>query len=388
MTNQIYEYKNYAQIDLDAIAENYKLLCAELKEKSPKASPICVVKADAYGHGARQCVSALLSLGADFFAVSDISEALEIREVTDTAKILILGYTPPANAPVLIKNNIIQTLHSIPYAEKLSEAIKESQKRDELDDNAKISLHIKLNTGMNRLGFSVCDDTFDTSIKEILSLRKYEEFSLEGLFTHFACADMLGTEMTERQVECFFCAHNALKEKGLSLKTHVSNSAGSLRYGSQECDYARFGIVLYGLCPSDEVGHKALKPAMQLFSSIAQIHVLKKGQSVSYGATYTAKKDMRVATVAIGYADGLVRACSGGSVTIGGKKAKIIGRICMDQCIVDLGDIEASEGDRVIIYDQSGENMEEFARTAKTINYELASIVGKRVLRKYKRDDK
>ena len=388
MINEFYACKNYAQIDLDAIAANYKLLCSELKEKSPEASPICVVKADAYGHGAAECVRTLLSLGADFFAVSDISEALEIREVSPTAKILILGYTVPSNAPLLIEKNIIQALHSIPYAEKLSEAIKESQKLGRLDENAKLSIHIKVNTGMNRLGFSLCEDSIDSSVEEILSLSKIKEFSLEGLFTHFACADMPESEMSDKQSERFFRAYNALKERGLVLKTHISNSAGSLRFGSRGCDYVRLGIVLYGLAPSGEVGHSGLKPAMQLFSSVAQVHILKKGESLSYGATYTAEKDMRVATVSIGYADGLIRACSGGSFIIGGKKAKIIGRICMDQCIVDLGDIEASEGDTVTVYDESGENLESLARTANTINYELVSILGKRVYRKYKRDDR
>ena len=386
MINGFYAYKNYAQIDLDAIAANYKLLCAELKKKSPQASPICVVKADAYGHGAPECVRTLLSLGADFFAVSDVSEALEVRRVSPTAKILILGYTEPSNAPLLIEKNIIQTLHSMPYAEKLSLAIKESQELGELDADAKLSLHIKLDTGMNRLGFSVCDDSFDSSVEEILSLRKFEEFSLEGIFTHYACADMADDMMSDTQSRLFFCAHNALKNKGLDLKTHISNSAGTLKFGSRGCDYVRLGIVLYGLSPSGDVRHFGLTPAMQLFSRISQVHTLKKGQSLSYGATYTAEKDMRVATISIGYADGLIRACSGGSVIVGGKKVKIIGRICMDQCIVDLGDTEASEGDIVTIYDKSGENIESLARAADTINYELICLLGRRVYRKYKKD--
>ena len=386
MINGFYAYKNYAQIDLDAIAANYKLLCADIKKKSPQATPICVVKADAYGHGAPECVRTLLSVGADFFAVSDISEALEVRRVSPAAKILILGYTEPSNAPILIEKNIIQTLHSLSYAGRLEEAIQDSRERGEIDKNEKLSLHIKVDTGMNRLGFSLCADSFDSSVEEILSLSKTECFSLEGLFSHFACADMAEDEMSEEQIELFFRAYNALKERGLVLKTHISNSAGALRFGSCGCDYVRLGIVLYGLSPSGEVRLSGLTPAMQLFSRVSQVHVLKKGQSLSYGATYTAEKDMRVATISIGYADGLIRACSGGSVIIEGQKVKIIGRICMDQCIVELGDIEVYEGDIVTVYDKSGENIESLAKAANTINYELICLLGRRVYRKYKKN--
>lgn len=386
MINEFYAYKNYALIDLDAIASNYRLLSAEIKKKTPNASAICVVKADAYGHGAAECVSMLTSIGADFFAVADISEALEVRRVSPTAKVLILGYTVPSNAPLLIEKNIIQTLHSTSYAEKLCAAIKESQRLGELDENARLSLHIKVNTGMNRLGFSVDEDSLDTSVEEILSLSKIKEFSIEGIFTHFACADMPKSEMSEEQSELFFRAHNALKERGLVLKSHISNSAGTIRFGSNGCDYVRIGISLYGHLPSSELSFPGLKSAMQLFSTVAQVHTLKKGQSISYGATYTAERDMRVATIAIGYADGLIRACTGGSLIIGGKRAKIIGRICMDQCIVDLGDIEASEGDTVTVYDESGENIELLAGVANTINCEVVCALGKRVYRKYKWD--
>ncbi len=385
--NELYEHKNYARVDLGAIVSNFRLLSRKIKEKTPSATPICVVKANAYGHGLSECVSALSSAGADFFAVSYISEALEVRHLAPNASILILDYTAPSSAPLLYKHNIIQTVFDIEYAEKLSAAIETAKRAGEIPQNANLRVHIKINTGMNRLGFSLCDGKLDGIVEELLALSSLGEISLEGIFSHLACADMPDTNMNERQIELFFRVVSLLKAKGLNLKTHISNSASTIRFGSAGCDYARVGISLYGLSPSPEVRQEGLIPAMQLFCRIAQIRELAKGQSVSYGATYTAERDMKIAVISIGYADGLIRACSGGEVIINGRRAKIIGRICMDQTIVELGDIEAKEGDIVTVYDESGENIEALASRAGTISYELITLLGSRVYREYKKDD-
>ena len=385
--NGLYEHKNYARVNLGAIVSNFHLLSRKIKEKTPNAIPICVVKANAYGHGLKECVSALLSAGAEFFAVSDVSEAIEVRRLSPSASILILDYTVPSSAPLLYKHNIIQAVFDTEYAEKLSSAMRMAKNTGEIPQNASLRLHIKLNTGMNRLGFSVCDGELDSIAEELLALSSLDGISLEGVFSHFACADMLGVDMSERQTELFFRAVSLLKERGLNLKTHISNSAATIRFGSAGFDYARIGISLYGLSPSSEVRQEGLIPAMQLFCRVAQVRELAKGQSVSYGATYTAERDMKIAVISIGYADGLIRACSGGEVIINGRRAKIIGRICMDQSIVELGDIEAKEGDIVTVYDESGENIEALASGAGTISYELITLLGSRVFREYKKYD-
>ncbi len=380
----LYEYKNYAQIDLSALKSNYELLKKRVAEDGSEAKPICVLKADGYGLGAIECAKALCSVGADFFAVSDICEALELRSECKTAKILIFGYTAPKNAPILVKNKLIQSVHSLEYGRELASALRECKERGELPKDAKLSLHIKLDTGMGRMGFLAYEEEVSSSVEDICYLCDEKELSLEGLYTHFACADIEGSNESEKQAERFWRAHELLSEKGLSLKTHVSNSAGAIRYKSLGCDYVRFGISLYGFPPSPEMRLSGIRPAIQLFCRISQIKTLKKGRSVSYGGLYTAEEDMRVATLSIGYADGLPRASTGASVIINGQRAKIIGRICMDQCMVDLGDIEAREGDLVTVFDESGENAENIAKTANTIIYDIITGLRKRVYRVYK----
>jgi alanine racemase len=380
----LYEYKNYAQIDLSALKDNYRLLSQMIAKDGSKAKPICVLKADGYGLGSVECARALSSVGADFFAVSDICEALEIREVCRKAKILIFGYTSPKNAPILIENSFIQSLHSLEYGRELASVIREAKAKGELPEDAKLSLHIKLDTGMGRMGFLAYEEETSASVEDICALTKEEELSLEGLYTHFAMADDMTSSESERQAERFKHANELLKKRGITLKTHISNSAGAIRYKALGCDYVRFGISLYGFPPSPEMAPIGVRPAIQLFCRIAQIKTLKKGRSVSYGGLYTAERDMRIATLSIGYADGLPRASTGASVIINGNRARIIGRVCMDQCMVELGDIEAREGDLVTVFDESGENTNEIAKTAGTIIYDIITGLRKRVHRKYK----
>ncbi len=367
-------YKNYAEIDLCRLAHNFRLLCERAWAKNEKAKPICVVKADAYGHGARECVQTLISEGADFFAVSDIGEALQIREVSGDVKILILGYIDPKNAPLLAKHDIIQTVHCYEYALALDS---EASKCDK-----KIKIHIKLDTGMSRIGFATGKD-LSTGVEGIKKTSHLSHLEIDGVFSHLACADEEGSDLTQRQLETFDEALATIRECGIECRSHICNSAGAIRFGSAGHDYFRLGISLYGYKPSPEMHIEGLLPVMSLYSSVAQVHTLRKGDTVSYGATFCADKEMKVATIPIGYADGLMRASSGECLLIGKKKAKILGRVCMDQCIVCVDGIEVKEGERVTVYDQEGENIEALARHLGTISYELVCAVGKRIPRLY-----
>lgn len=379
-----YDTKNYAEINLTALTHNYRTLLRHIKRKNPHAEAICVVKADAYGHGAAACVRALGAAGARFFAVSDIAEALEVRSILKDASILILGYTRPSNAPLLAEKGIIQTVHNAEYARYLQTALDAAVSSSLLTQDARMQIHIKLDSGMNRLGFSIGDADFDRSIAEILALKAYKNLSPTGVFTHFACADEQDSLMTDAQNKRFAQALQRLEASGMHLQTHAANSAAALRFGAMGYDFARLGIALYGIPPSCEVSLSSLRPVMSLYSRISEIHVLRKGESVSYGARFVAPRDMRIATVAIGYADGILRACEdGGCFIIGGKPVPIIGRICMDQCMVDLGDAEAYEGDPVTVYDDKGKNLSRLASSARTIPYELLCLTGRRVHHRY-----
>ncbi len=383
----MFDTKNYAEINLSALIHNFKLLRRHVQYENPHARPICVVKADAYGHGMTACVNALLSAGADSFAVSDIAEAIEIRHLTPSADILILGYTRPANAYFLYTNNIIQTVHSKSYADYLNIAMETDKASGLVPQDAKLAVHIKLDSGMNRLGFALNDTDFDRSIEEIAALPRLQSLQLDGVFTHLACADEPDSPMTDMQTERFARARRVLKDKGLCLPAHAANSAAAIRFGSMDCDFVRLGIALYGLPPSDLVPLSELCPVMSLYSRISEIHLLRAGEAVSYGAHFHADRDMRIATVSIGYADGLLRGCGqGGTLLVGGKPAPIVGRICMDQCMIDLGDMEAYEGDTVTVYDHEGQNIRALSRAAGTIPYELLCLTGLRVCRRYTRE--
>lgn len=379
-----YDTKNYADINLTALTHNYRTLLRMIRKKDPLADAICVVKADAYGHGAAACVRALSAAGAHFFAVSDIAEALEVRSILKDASILILGYTRPSNAPLLAEKRIIQTVHNAEYARYLQTALDAAVSSSLIARDARLPIHVKLDSGMNRLGFSIGTPDFDRSITEILALRAHKNLAPEGIFTHFACADEPTSPMTDVQNCRFMAALDRLSANGMQLASHAANSAAAVRFGAMGYCYARLGIALYGIPPSDEVTLPALRPVMSLYSRISEIHTLRKGDSISYGARFVAPRDMRVATVAIGYADGILRACEdGGCFVIGGKPVPIIGRICMDQCMVDLGDAEAYEGDPVTVYDAKGENLTRLANAARTIPYELLCLTGRRVHHRY-----
>lgn len=379
--------RTWAEISLEAIRHNFK----EIKSRvDGKAKICCVIKADGYGHGAVEVAHLYEKLGADFFAVSNIDEGIEIRNSGCTLPMVILGYTPVSDAKRLSDYNISQAVFSLEYAKSLSE---ECVKND-----CSVKIHIKIDTGMSRIGFMCQEFPRDNnSIKEIKEACNLKNLELEGLFTHFCVSDeaMEGREFTYRQYENFRYVKEELEKSGLDIKiSHCSNSGAIEDYADTYCDMVRAGIILYGLAPSGKLqGKFNLIPAMTLKTAVAYVKEIKKGATVSYGRTFTAEKDMKIATVPIGYADGYIRSnAKDGYMLVNGKKAKIVGRICMDQTMLDVTDIEnVNTGDEVIVFG-TGEDGEPtadlIAKNTDTINYEVVCLVGKRVPRIYYRNGK
>lgn len=379
--------RTWAEISLEAIRYNFK----EIKSRiDGKAKICCVIKADGYGHGAVEVAHLYEKLGADFFAVSNIDEGIEIRNSGCTLPMVILGYTPVNDAKRLSEHNISQAVFSLEYAKSLSEEC--------LKNKCTVKIHIKIDTGMSRIGF-MCQEfpRDDNSIQEIKEACNLPNLELEGLFTHFCVSDEAdeGREFTHNQYDKFRHVKEQLESSGLNIKIcHCSNSGAIEDYSETYCDMVRAGIILYGLAPSGKLqGKLDLIPAMTLKTAVAYVKELKKGSTVSYGRTFTAEKDMKIATVPIGYADGYIRNnAKDGYMLVNGKKAKIVGRICMDQTMLDVTDIEnVNTGDEVIVFG-TGENGEPtadlIAQNTDTINYEVVCLVGKRVPRIYYRNGK
>lgn len=370
----------WAEIDLDKAKANFQYI----KSLASGRYIMPVVKADAYGHGADALAEFYASLGADAFAVSNIVEAIQLRNAGITEDILILGYTPVDSVVALSENNISQTVYSLEYAKALSDAL--------LLNGKTIKVHLKLDTGMGRLGFSV-DDL--NSIKQALSFPCLEWI---GVFTHFATADSLEIDdkaFSEEQFLKFQSIVAQLKENNFNFKyIHCCNSAATLLHNDKQGNLIRPGIILYGISPDFTIDTNAnLTPIMSIKTVVSMVKTLKKGESVSYGRTFTATKDMTIATLPIGYADGYPRNMSNsGKVLINGKFANIIGRVCMDQMMIDITDIEnISLGTEVTVIGQDNGNSITFADIAsevKTIPYELICNISVRMPRVYKLDGK
>lgn len=387
-----HKYKTWAEIDLSALRHNFRQISRFVKSKTPRCRVICVVKADAYGHGAPECSRALYEEGCDFFAVSSIGEAAELREaMADFAPdILILGYTPPENADILIRYGITQTVFSPEYAQKLDESICRYKQSGIISDSERLTVHIKVDSGMNRLGF---DSSSQDCAEEIARAISYKSIKSRGIFTHFSSADEIpgrGEEICRRQYENFQAVRDSLKSRGINFEcVHVCNSAAIVNCPDLHLDAVRAGVMLYGLPPSSEHSDKTsgfldLKPVMKLRSVISHIHTVHKGDSISYGGDYTADREMTVATIPIGYADGFTRVLSnGGGGMIDGHFAPILGRICMDQCVLDITGINAKTGCPVTFFGDTPDQIEKLAKIANTINYELVCLVNKRVKRLY-----
>ena len=358
----------------------------QITKLSSPSRVIAVVKADAYGHGAIECAKALFEAGARYFAVANIAEAIEIKPYIGESGLLILGASSPDDVCELIENGISQTVYSLDYAKALSEKVPSGKK---------LICHLKLDTGMNRLGFDALykENVSSDSLDRIVEAYSIENLDFEGVFTHFAQSDTPASGMTDMQFERFSLTIDELAKKGITFAIrHASNSAAIYNYKKTHLDMVRAGIVLYGFDPSPDTAAIGCKPIMTLKTTVTHVHTLKKGEGVGYGSTFVADRDMKIATLSIGYADGFVRAYSGvnslsgeiGSVYINGKEAPVVGRICMDQCTVCVDGIDVSAGDEAIVFDDV-HTADRLARAANTINYEVTSILTRRVKKIYKK---
>ncbi len=373
--------RTWAQVDLDAVAHNFRSIKAHIGEKKL----CCVIKADGYGHGSQRLSKFYSQLGCDFFAVSNIDEAVEIRQCGVKEPILILGFTPVCEVQRLQKYNITQVVFGSDYAKALSEKC--------VQEGVMLDVHIKIDTGMSRLGFMCQSFPEDlSSIDEIEKVCGFKNLCAKGIMAHFAVADEgeAGREYTERQIKAFKFTVDALKARGIEFElVHHSNSGGTEFYEDAHFNMVRAGIILYGLEPNPEIKSTlGLIPVMTLKSSVASVKEIRKGTDISYGRTFTASEDMKVAVVTIGYADGYFRSLSkDGYMGIRGKKAKILGRICMDQTIIDVTDIDDVKiGDEVTVFsgdESSAPSADTLAKMAGTINYEIVCAVSKRVPREY-----
>lgn len=377
-----YLRRTWAEVNIDAIEHNFK----EIRKATDESSDImCVIKADAYGHGAVFLARLYEKIGASRFAVSNIEEAMQLRENGIKLPVLILGFTPAYMAKALADNNISQAVFSEEYAKELSDYA--------VMQNVAVKVHIKLDTGMSRIGFMYQNIERDVdSINQIKRVCQLPNLDHEGIFTHFAVSDEADEGRTEtlHQLECFSDALQKLSDENIEFKVkHCSNSGAIIDYKQAHFDCVRAGIILYGLSPSSKLaGRMNLIPAMQIKSVIAQIKTVEPDTPVSYGGIYVTKKPTRIATVPIGYADGYTRSLGNHAyMTVNGKKAPVIGRVCMDQLMLDVSDIDGvSTGDEVIVIGDGKNNTASFddiAEMTGTINYEVICLVGKRVPRVY-----
>ena len=371
----------WAEINLDNAKANYKTI--KLSAKDRRIMP--VIKADAYGHGANFLAKLYQECGTEIFAVSNINEAIKLRKAGITKDILILGYTPKEYIETLLKYSITQTVYSLDYAKELSKIVSKT--------NVLVKAHLKLDTGMNRLGFNPEKDYSD-----ILKALALPGIYFEGIFTHYAVADSEDSSDKDFSLEQLNRFNNAvakLSSDGHSFKyIHCCNSAATLLHPFDEGNLVRPGIILYGIAPADDLSLKyELSPVMSIKTVVSAIKTIHKGETVSYGRTFTANKDMKIATLPIGYGDGYPRKMSNcGKVLINGRFADIVGRVCMDQMMIDITDIpKVSVGTEVTVIGQSGDNSITFAEIADmvdTIPYELVCNISVRVPRVYKKDGK
>ena len=368
--------RTWAEIDLDALEYNYKLL---RKITPPSALICCTVKADAYGHGSVRVAALYESLGAGYLAVSNVKEAIILRDGGITLPILILGYTDPSCARVLAEKNITQCVYSYDYGIALSKYAE--------TEEVTLKVHIKLDVGMGRIGFSLDDET---SFSQILEVCRCKSFITEGIFTHFPMAGDGEKDMgiTEGQYELFCDMIARLENENINFKIkHCANSATGIKYPQFSMDMVRYGISLYGALPSSDIVDIGLKNTLSLKSMVSNVKRVKAGQSIGYGSEYTAEKDVMIATLPIGYGDGLKRENypNGTKISVGGVLCEITGRVCMDQTMIDVSAVSSvKRGDEAVIYGSgSPVSLEDFSKNNSKIPYETMCEVSARVPRVY-----
>ncbi|MGN0334141.1 MAG: alanine racemase [Lachnospiraceae bacterium] len=369
----------YADIDLDAVTFNYEQMHQNLSDHTKM---IAVIKTDAYGHGAVPIAKHIEKLDYLWgFATATVDEAAELRMAGIQKPILVLGYSFPESYETIVKYDIRQTVFSMEAAEGLSEEAVRQQKD--------VVFHVKLDTGMGRIGYQTAEEAL-TDLKKI---SKLPNVVLEGIFTHFAAADSADKTYTNAQIQKYQEIVDVLSDAGIHFQLHhCSNSAGIIDLAQIKTELVRAGIISYGLWPSDEVtkDRVLLKPVLSLKSHVVYVKDVKPGTAISYGGTWIAKRTSRIATVPVGYGDGYPRSLSNkGYVIIHGKKAPIVGRVCMDQFMIDVTEVpETKAGDEVILLGTDGTlsiTAEELGDLSGRFNYELVCDLGNRIPRIYRR---
>lgn len=371
-------YRMRADINLDAIRNNIMTM----KNCVPDGKKLlAVIKANAYGHGAIQVAETLEDM-VDYFGVAFIDEAVELRKAGINKSILILGHTDESLFDTLIEYDITQTIYSMEQAKALSEQA--------VAKNKKAKVHIKIDTGMNRIGFP-CEKESVAIIKDITKLPGLDA---EGIYTHYYLADVVDKSCANMQFARYTDMIQWLEKTGVTFAIrHISNSAGIMEMPNDIYDMVRSGIATYGLYPSEEMDKASciLYPAMELKSHITHVKMVKKGETIGYGATYTLPEDKMIATVEVGYADGYPRALSNqGRMLVHGQFVPIVGRVCMDQTMVDVSCLsDVKVGDEVVLVGYQGENfisVEELADMSASFNYEFVCDVNRRVPRVFRRN--
>lgn len=372
----------WAEIDLDALAYNMK----NIKTLAGDKEVIAVVKADCYGHGSVDTAPVFLENGASRLAVAVLTEGIELRKSGITAPIMILGYTPEYLGEELIEYDLEQTVYSIEYAKELSQTA--------LSLNKKAKIHIALDTGMGRIGFM----PDEKSLKEVAEICSLPGLNVVGMFTHFSTADEENKDYTHEQFEKYMNFARGLSELNINIPLkHVSNSGAIMDMPEtfKDLDAVRAGIILYGYYPSDEVKKEnlALKPALKIKAKVAHVKTMDKNMYISYGRTFKTDRKSIIATIPIGYADGYSRLLMpGAKVIVNGRFAPVVGRICMDQCMIDVTDSgEVKTGDEVIILGECGNlkiNADNYAEILGTINYEILCMFKHRIPKVYLKDNK
>ncbi len=376
------EKRTWAEINLDALEHNIR----RIREiTNPDSQIMAVVKADAYGHGVSECAELLLENGADRLGVATLNEAIELRRLFYDVPILILGSSLESETDELVKNDITPNVYITDFAKALSASAVKLRKT--------VKVHVKLDTGMSRIGFPIHDGDNSEVIDEIIAISKLPMLEIEGIFSHFATSDEVGREYTDLQFKRFMSVCDELEKRGLKIPIkHICNSAGIMMYPEYHLDMVRPGVILYGMYPSNDVDKTKLdlKYVMSLKSIITYVKEIEPGRGVSYGKEYIADGAARIATVPIGYADGYLRSLADkAKIAVGEKLFPIAGRICMDQCMIDVSAVNnINRGDEALIFGDGAVTVDDIAEWLGTINYEVTCMLGHRVPRKYKRGGK
>ncbi|MFV0400410.1 MAG: alanine racemase [Oscillospiraceae bacterium] len=382
-----YLKRSWAVVHLDRLAHNVGNIRRAISES---CMIMGVVKADGYGHGDRFIATELERLGVNWFGVSGLEEALALRDHGIESPILIFGITPAEYAGTMAAQGIVQTVHTLEYAWALQNAAQLA--------GVTVTVHIKADTGMSRLGFPVTGEHIAASVEEIIQICAMENLEAQGFYTHFSCADESArdsAQYTRNQFALFQECSQRLGERGISFAIrHCCNSAATICYPEMHLDMVRPGIILYGLSPSADCrGKMDLQPVMELYSRITMVKEIDPGTAVSYGRRYYSAGPTKIATVGIGYADGYERQLSNsGRMLVRGQYAGVVGRVCMDQLMLDVTGIDGvTQGDVVTIVGEDGDTgnavtFDEMADLTGTINYEKVCLIGRRVPRVYRKN--